>query len=394
AKDAKATCLDLINRFACVCGPGFTGPLCRIGPRVIAQAQGLVKPGGPLSRVAGEGAQNNTLAVATGVIDAVAYLTSLLSTDDRVALSWTLDEMIDWCTYEEKPCDMKGHFTSFNDPTMGNCYTFNSINSTRDFKAFKAGEQGGLAMMMKVDQSQYASWTDIAGIRVFFHDKREIVYPESVSITVTPGTASSAIISRTETFRMSAPYGICTDDTSEVPSYYYKGPYMKEGCMRSCYQDNMQRVCGCMNPAYPIPKDRLSCTLNSSKCIHQFNKDYSDPDQWNCSCPLSCKQVDYLAGASRTRFRNNPAQCSAQNNVTLRNSCEDMFQNSRILINVYYSNIISIRFEEKELYPIMNALSDTGGNIGLLYGVSVVTVVEFAFTIAMAIFHGTTNTML
>lgn len=51
-------------------------------------------------------------------------------------------------------------------------------------------------MMMKIDQSQYASWTDVAGIRVFLHDKRELIYPESVSITVTPGTASSIVIVR------------------------------------------------------------------------------------------------------------------------------------------------------------------------------------------------------
>uniref|UniRef100_A0A914WZY4 EGF-like domain-containing protein n=1 Tax=Plectus sambesii TaxID=2011161 RepID=A0A914WZY4_9BILA len=353
-KDSNSTCLNLINQFVCVCGADFTGQLCRTGITVIAQAEDLVKPDGALSSVSAAGDDNNTLAVASTVSDALIFVAASLSVEERTSFSWTLQEMVDWCTYEGKECDMKGHFASFNDPTMGNCYTFNSVNSTRDFKAIQAGENGGLSMMMKVNQSQYASWTDVAGIRMFFHDKRELVYPESVSITVTPGTATSVVIARSETLRMGQPYGNCTNDKAVVSSYYFTGPYMQE----------------------------------------KFDDDHADPDTWNCNCPMPCNQVDYLAGASRTDFRKIPAQCFAEQNATLQNNCIKMFQHNRILIHVYYANIISIRFEEEELYPIMKLLSDTGGNIGLLYGISVVTVIEFAFTVVMIIYYGTTNQKL
>uniref|UniRef100_A0A914WNS7 EGF-like domain-containing protein n=1 Tax=Plectus sambesii TaxID=2011161 RepID=A0A914WNS7_9BILA len=382
-KDAKSTCLNLINQFGCVCGPDFTGQLCM---NVVAQAENLIKSNGALSSVSTAGDDNNTLAVASTVSDALIFVAASLSVEERTSFSWTLDEMVDWCTYEGQDCDMKGHFASFNDPTMGNCYTFNSVSSTRDFKAIQAGEKGGLSMMMKVNQSQYASWTDVAGIRVFLHDKRELVYPESVSITVTPGTASSAVIARSETLRLGQPYGNCTDNKADVPSYYFTGPYMQE--------DNVQRVCGCMNPYYPIPSGKQACTLDGRKCVQKFDDEHADPNTWNCNCPMPCNQVDYLAGASRTDFRKNPTQCSTEQNATLRNNCIELFQHNRILIHVYYANIISIRFEEEELYPIMKLLSDTGGNIGLLYGISVITVIEFFFTVVMAIYYGTTNQTL
>lgn len=38
----------------------------------------------------------------------------------------------------------RGHFGAFNDPVLGNCYTFNYENSTKAFKAVQAGEKGGL----------------------------------------------------------------------------------------------------------------------------------------------------------------------------------------------------------------------------------------------------------
>jgi hypothetical protein len=51
-------------------------------------------------------------------------------------------------------------------------------------------------MMLNIDQSQYALWTDVAGMLIFLHDKREIVYPESVSYTVTPGTSTTLVIAQ------------------------------------------------------------------------------------------------------------------------------------------------------------------------------------------------------
>ena len=51
-------------------------------------------------------------------------------------------------------------------------------------------------MMLNVDQSEYASWTQTAGMLIFLHDKREIVYPESTSYTVTPGTSATLVIAR------------------------------------------------------------------------------------------------------------------------------------------------------------------------------------------------------
>uniref|UniRef100_A0A914WA71 EGF-like domain-containing protein n=1 Tax=Plectus sambesii TaxID=2011161 RepID=A0A914WA71_9BILA len=390
-KDTNSTCLNLINKFSCVCSPEFTGELCKTGMSVIAQADNLVKPDGALSSIVANAAQNNTLAVSSTVSESVSYVTASLTAAERAKLSWSLDQMVMWCTYEERECNMEGHFAGFNDPVLGNCYTFNPENSTRDFKAVQAGEKGGLAMMMNIDQSDYVSWTDVAGIRVFIHDKHELVYPDSVSYTVTPGTVTAMIISRTETQRLGAPFGECTSDKYSVPSYYYPGQYMIEGCLRSCYQDALYKMCGCMDPDYPIPEDKKACALDLKTCVSEFNANYSDPTLWNCKCPLPCNQIDFIISASRTKFRKVPPSCSTQTNATIKEECYDQINNARIEVSVYYANIISLKLQEVQLYPPLNALSDTGGNMGLLFGVSAITMIEFAFTAILALFHGTTN---
>jgi hypothetical protein len=40
---------------------------------------------------------------------------------------------------------------------------------------------------------------------------------------------------------------------------------------------------------------------------------------------------------------------------------------------------------------MMNLLADTGGFIGLLFGVSVITVIEFLFMGTLSVFHFITN---
>lgn len=70
-------------------------------------AADLVAPGGALAAVSEAAADNNTLAVTAAVTDAVTYIVASLSPEQRSQLSWSLSDMVTWCTYEEKECDMK-----------------------------------------------------------------------------------------------------------------------------------------------------------------------------------------------------------------------------------------------------------------------------------------------
>ncbi len=73
---------------------------------VAAAAASLVKPNGALSGVVAESKSNNTLAVASTVMGSISYVTASMPAAEREKLSWSLDEMLDWCTYEEQECDI------------------------------------------------------------------------------------------------------------------------------------------------------------------------------------------------------------------------------------------------------------------------------------------------
>jgi hypothetical protein len=74
---------------------------------VAAEAAALVQPIGALSIVPALAAVNNTVAVGSTVSAALSYVTASLSEAERTALSWSLEDLLDWCTYEEKPCDIE-----------------------------------------------------------------------------------------------------------------------------------------------------------------------------------------------------------------------------------------------------------------------------------------------
>ncbi len=73
---------------------------------VAAQAASLVQPDGALASVIADAASNNTLAVASTVMGSISYVTASMPPAEREALSWSLSEMLIWCTYEERECDI------------------------------------------------------------------------------------------------------------------------------------------------------------------------------------------------------------------------------------------------------------------------------------------------
>ena len=84
----------------------------------------------------------------------------------------------------------------WNDKVLGNCFTFNHMNSSFQYKARESGYSGGLEMQMNVKQSEYLPWTDTAAVMVFTSTKEEVVTSESVRINTAPHFESRIAINR------------------------------------------------------------------------------------------------------------------------------------------------------------------------------------------------------
>lgn len=131
--------------------------------------------------------------------------------------------------------------------------------------------------------------------------------------------------------RLGGRYGKCVKSIREVNSYYYEGSYttdvsevkdysprsfLHQGCLRSCYQDEVKMACQCMDSRYPMPEKEVACELPDreqsllfssccsvgneqgfvlGKCVDSITAK-GDVSTWaKCSCPLPCKNSQFDA---------------------------------------------------------------------------------------------------
>ncbi|GMR50307.1 hypothetical protein PMAYCL1PPCAC_20502, partial [Pristionchus mayeri] len=74
------------------------------------------------------------------------------------------DEVIDEATFAGKPLNSMESFSLFNDPSLGNCYTFNHFNSTMFYQSREPGPRYGLRVSLEFDRDEYAPWVESVGM--------------------------------------------------------------------------------------------------------------------------------------------------------------------------------------------------------------------------------------
>lgn len=100
---------------------------------------------------------------------------------------------------------------------------------------------------------------------------RQLRFPLSTSFLL----LSILFLSQSRFVRLGGRYGKCVKNINEVKSYYYDGSYTTDvrcinvqkwssnmqGCLRSCYQDEVLKECTCMDSRYPKDPDAKACEL-------------------------------------------------------------------------------------------------------------------------------------
>ncbi|GMT05306.1 hypothetical protein PENTCL1PPCAC_27480 [Pristionchus entomophagus] len=209
-------------------------------------------------------------------------------------MSYAVEEMILDATFEEEPLNIRESFTLFNDPSLGNCFTFNHFNSSTQYQARGSG-------------ARYGIFTCI-------HPMGQNVYLESVKHTLRPGTDQIAMKKYRFT-RLRGPFTNCAATKSAAQSFYFPGDYSVDGCLRSCYQYSVYRSCGCMDPSYAREQGVKSCNFEQLACIDSMSARRRDPYYWpECKCPLPCGEEEYRYETSRAMylqsFNSNTSQTS------------------------------------------------------------------------------------
>uniref|UniRef100_A0AAF5RWC9 Uncharacterized protein n=1 Tax=Wuchereria bancrofti TaxID=6293 RepID=A0AAF5RWC9_WUCBA len=304
-----------------------------------------------------------------------------LNYETKVKMSQQKDELILKCSFNQKDCDIENDFKLHYDQTYGNCYTFN-WNRTKQVTAHQAGANFGLRVLLYADTSEYLPTSESVGFRITVHDKWVVPFPDAFGYNAPTGFLSSFGVRMKKFNRLVPPHGQCLEDNKGNLDTIYPGfNYSTEGCHRTCTQKEVNRICGCANPAYPIPNTATSCkvidhiareciknaTLHSSRLISEGNLA-------DCVCHQPCSEVNYEVTYSAARWPSGTTkvmECDAVDDL-----CMERYRRNAAMVQVFYEELNYETLTETPAYTLTSALADLGGLTGLWIGASVVSLME------------------
>ncbi|CAJ0587335.1 unnamed protein product, partial [Mesorhabditis spiculigera] len=381
--DSKALCVDGLNSFVCVCGPDYTGADCSI-PMIVYNATIIIF--GPDAAVSDDiiNLLKDLLKNPTNIKDMVPFILGLLDDSERMDKSWDYDDMFDWVAYEEKSLDLPRDLLKWNDVTLGNCFTFNHRNSTdAQYLHRMTGKPGSLEALVKINSDEYCPWVDTQAIQVFVHPAEEDIFSESVRYNAQPGGETELFPALTAYTRLGGRYGRCVNDASEVKQYFYSGDYTTDGCIRSCYQQEVRQACGCMDPRYPMEFGVQPCGLTKRSCVETVATSGTDPSTMKgCVCPLPCANRAYTLSWAKTVYTAQQPRCFSASNKT---ACEILAADS-VRVQVILPDFTYQLFAEVPAMTLNQFIGNLGGLLGVLMGISMISFIEIGFlVIAVAV---------
>ena len=151
------------------------------------------------------------------------------------------------------------------DPTIhGNCMTFNTAaveasadfaNKNQDFRQKTGGSSNGLKMILNIQQDYYTDAVreeedhsdlpfanSIAGVKVFIHDKNELLPMYESGIDVGPGSHASIGMVKNEFTNMWKPWGDCDYKQSVMEDGSFEDIFTINTCLQICYSAFIDRT--------------------------------------------------------------------------------------------------------------------------------------------------------
>uniref|UniRef100_A0A915PQI3 Uncharacterized protein n=1 Tax=Setaria digitata TaxID=48799 RepID=A0A915PQI3_9BILA len=310
----------------------------------------------------------------------------------KVKMSQQKKELILKCSFNQRDCNIESDFKLHYDQTYGNCYTFN-WNRTKQLTAHQAGANFGLRVLLYADISEYLPTSESVGFRITVHDKWLIPFPDAFGYNAPTGFLSSFGVRMKKFNRIVPPHGQCLEDSGRDLDTIYPGfNYSAEGCHRTCTQKEVIRICGCANPAYPVPNKAAACKVtdpNARQCIKNatlhLNRLITEGNSTNCVCHQPCSEVNYEVTYSAARWPSGTTkvmECDAVDDL-----CMERYRKNAAMVQVFYEELNYEILTETPAYTVNSLLviTDLGGLTGLWIGASVVSLMEIVALIVYTV---------
>ncbi|GMT35716.1 hypothetical protein PFISCL1PPCAC_27013, partial [Pristionchus fissidentatus] len=286
-------------------------------------------------------------------------------------MGYEIDEIIDSIDYELKEVDYRVAFSAITDNVLGNCYTFNYANKTNHFEGLYsarfAGQSRDFSIMLKLDPTEHVSWIECAAISVYIHAPGT---PPTQGLLYSLRAAASDVISLQKS--ITKLISKCITTTDELKQNYYEiGDYTTDGCYSGCYQDKIFEKCGCMDARKGSDPAKPLCQFKDNECIDSVTAAEGDASSWkSCKCPEACYQETYRISSTRSALPFKIPNCA---NIT--DGCPDL-SDTVARLTIYLDSLESEVYVQMEKMTFSTFLSQFGGLMGFLLGMSIVGILE------------------
>ncbi|XP_074839697.1 epithelial sodium channel subunit alpha [Carettochelys insculpta] len=288
------------------------------------------------------------------------------------------------CRFNEVTCD-KANYTHFHHPIYGNCYTFNDGNNSI-WTSSLPGINNGLSLLVRTEQHDYIPLlSTVTGARVMVHEQNEPAFMDDGGFNVRPGIETSISMKKEMTVLLGGSYSDCTEDGSDVPvPNLYSSRYTEQVCIRSCFQINMVKRCGCAYYFYPLPPGAEYCDYTKhiawGHCYYKLQVEFKT-NVLGCfsKCRKPCEVTNYQLSAGYSDWPSTVSEDWVFHMLTRQNEYNITSKRNGVAkVNIFFDEWKYKTNGESPALSVVTLLSQLGNQWSLWFGSSVLSVVELA----------------
>ena len=283
-----------------------------------------------------------------------------------------------------KDCKEERYWDKIWHPHYGTCFAFNDDRyKNGSFKQLETitpniGISSSLELVLNISQNLYHGLDVDAGVRLYLGYQGSFYQPLKKGYNLSPGFSYFLPFRKQKVLRAD-PFKNNTCMKHHTVNFYSQEKslvtkYDTNLCSYDCIASTMIKYCNCsgfelpyMYPSIPI------CDGPSNICLDNIqNKKLKGTFGCLEKCQPPCEETNYLGNLTFLQFPNFINQNKYEESSSLT-------RENLIRVQMLFNSINVEVWEERVMYNFESLLSDIGGQLGLLSGISVITLFEFIY---------------
>ncbi|XP_077984311.1 acid-sensing ion channel 1-like [Glandiceps talaboti] len=286
-------------------------------------------------------------------------------------------QMIYQCTFGRNriPCNA-GNFTrTLTD--FGVCYTFNGATYDEGHDVIHVshgGSEHGLRLRLFVDQLEYTFGENSgAGFKVLAHSQEDTPLVRNFGFAIPPGVEALVGLRMIQEHNLPPPY--ISKCSNQILKYYDR--YTHSNCVRERTTDIVVEVCSCRE--IYMPGEARVCNFSESvECV------LPTIQMLNVTCPVACHTTNYESRVSYAMF---PGRHIVNELAERFNITDQAIKENVVDLRIYFEEISFEEIRQVKGYSFPDLIGDTGGQMGLCLGASLMSIYEILEFVAMAVWR-------